>query len=96
MVAKAAELGLPVIVASINYRLNVFGFLASEELREYRGDGGVGNLGLYDQVLALKWLKQNIAKFGGNPDNFTVFGESAGSVSTDFLSSVFADEQLVG
>ncbi|KAB0802765.1 hypothetical protein PPYR_04951 [Photinus pyralis] len=72
-----------VIVASMQYRLGVFGFLSLE--RELNG-----NAGLFDQALALQWIKNNIAAFGGNPNSITVFGESAGaaSVSHHLLSPV--------
>lgn len=63
-----------VIVASMQYRLGVFGFLSLEK-------DILGNAGLFDQVLALRWIKDNIDAFGGNPDSITIFGESAGSGS---------------
>ena len=69
-----------VVVVSMNYRLGVFGFLAHPELSRESGHGS-GNYGLMDQVAALKWVRRNIAAFGGDPENVTIFGESAGSAS---------------
>jgi len=76
-----------VIVVTINYRLNVFGFLASPELRKEDPNNSVGSYGTLDQVAALKWVKQNIASFGGDADNITIFGESAGGWSTCTLTA---------
>ncbi|MGO8837016.1 MAG: carboxylesterase/lipase family protein [Limisphaerales bacterium] len=74
-----------VLVVSLNYRLGVFGFFAHPELTKESGHDASGNYGLLDQVAALKWVKENIAKFGGDPDNVTIFGESAGSSSVSAL-----------
>jgi para-nitrobenzyl esterase len=74
-----------VMVVSLNYRLGVFGFFAHPELTKESGHNASGNYGLLDQVAALKWIKQNIATFGGDPDNVTIFGESAGSHSVSAL-----------
>jgi len=70
-----------VLVVSMNYRMGVFGFLAHPALAQESGHHASGNYGLLDQLAALQWVKRNIATFGGDPDNVTVFGESAGSVS---------------
>src|SRR6516165_11900112 len=70
-----------VIVVSFGYRLGVFGFLAHPELTGESEHNASGNYGLLDQVAALQWVKTNIAAFGGDPDNITIFGESAGSFS---------------
>jgi para-nitrobenzyl esterase len=68
-----------VVVVTFNYRLGVFGFLELGPVDErYRGSG---NHGLLDQIAALDWVQRNIAAFGGDPGNVTVFGESAGSIS---------------
>ena len=74
-----------VMVVSIGYRLGVFGFLALPELTKESEHNASGNYGLLDQVAALKWIKANIATFGGDPDNVTIFGESAGSRSVGAL-----------
>ena len=73
-----------VVLVTINYRLGVFGFLATDESGEGAG-GAAGNYGLLDMVAALQWVKANIAKFGGDPDNVTIFGESAGSFAVSTL-----------
>ena len=74
-----------VIVVSFGYRLNVFGYLADEELAAESPNGTTGNYGLLDQIQALKWVKENIAAFGGDPDNITIAGESAGSSSVNAI-----------
>ncbi|KAK2757275.1 hypothetical protein FQN54_004789 [Arachnomyces sp. PD_36] len=77
LVQNSVEIEKPTIVVSINYRLAGFGFLASKEVL----DAGIGNLGLFDQRLALRWLKENIGAFGGDPSKITIWGESAGAYS---------------
>ncbi|EGG05224.1 carboxylesterase [Melampsora larici-populina 98AG31] len=74
---EAAE-GQKFIVVTGNYRLNLFGFLSSSELAAQDEDGLSGNYGAYDCISYLQWVQDNIAKFGGDPDNVTAFGESAG------------------
>src|SRR6516162_6248253 len=74
-----------VIVVSFGYRLGVFGFLAHPELTGESEHNASGNYGLLDQVAALQWVKTNIAAFGADPDNITIFGESAGSFSVSGL-----------
>ncbi len=74
-----------VVVVSMNYRLGVFGFLAHPGLAKETGRSGSGNYGLLDQVAALEWVQKNIKKFGGDPKNVTIFGESAGSFSVSGL-----------
>jgi para-nitrobenzyl esterase len=74
-----------VLVVSMNYRLGVFGFFSHPELTRESGHDASGNYGLLDQVAALQWVRKNIAAFGGDPDNVTIFGESAGSFSVSAL-----------
>jgi para-nitrobenzyl esterase len=74
-----------VMVVSLGYRLGVFGFLALPELTQESEHNASGNYGLLDQVAALKWIQDNIAMFGGDPDNVTIFGQSAGSSSVSAL-----------
>jgi para-nitrobenzyl esterase len=70
-----------VIVVSMNYRLGIFGFLTLPELDSESPHHGSGNYGLMDQTAALNWVSRNIAAFGGDPNNVTIFGQSAGSES---------------
>ncbi len=70
-----------VLVVSMNYRLGIFGFFADPELAAESPQHAAGNYGLMDQTAALEWVRNNIAKFGGDPKNVTIFGESAGSIS---------------
>jgi para-nitrobenzyl esterase len=77
--------GHGVVLVTINYRLGVFGFLAHPELTRESPHHASGNYGLLDQILALQWVHANIARFGGDPGNITVFGQSAGSADTGML-----------
>jgi para-nitrobenzyl esterase len=81
--ARMAERG--VIVVSINYRLGPLGWLAHPELSKENPQGVSGNYGLLDQIEALRWVKRNISAFGGNPNNVTIAGESAGGLSVMYL-----------
>jgi para-nitrobenzyl esterase len=70
-----------VIVVSLNYRLGIFGYFAHPELTAESAHRSAGNYGLLDQIEALHWVRDNIAQFGGDPGNVTLFGESAGALS---------------
>ena len=74
-----------VIGVTANYREGVFGFFAHPELTAASDYKGSGNFGFLDQVAAIKWVKENIAAFGGNPERITIVGESAGSFSVSLL-----------
>ena len=82
-----------VVVVSINYRLGTFGFLHLEQIfgEEFAGSG---NAGILDQVLALQWVRDNIESFGGDPDQVTIFGESAGGMSVGTLLGMPAAQGL--
>ncbi|KAI0292408.1 carotenoid ester lipase precursor [Russula brevipes] len=77
VVSRAIDLKQPVIFVSMNYRLSAFGFLPGKEVRADK----VGNLGLQDQRLALKWVQTYIHEFGGDSSKVTIWGESAGAIS---------------
>ncbi len=80
-----------VVVVSINYRLGVFGFLSLPGLTAESAQHASGNYGLLDQIQALKWVRRNINKFGGDPSNVTVFGASSGSLDVcDLMASPLA------
>ncbi|PIL29446.1 hypothetical protein GSI_08388 [Ganoderma sinense ZZ0214-1] len=78
IVAHPVEMGQPVIYAAMNYRLGPFGFLGGKEVKE----AGVGNLGLQDQREALRWIQKHISAFGGDPEKVTLWGPSAGTISS--------------
>ncbi|KAH7137048.1 Alpha/Beta hydrolase protein [Dactylonectria estremocensis] len=89
LVKLSTDQGTPIIGITINYRIGVPGFLTSPELRAM---GYKPNNGLRDQKAALRWIKKHINGFGGDPDNITVMGESAGAVSTGYL--LLSDEPV--
>jgi len=78
-----AQRGL--VVVTFNYRLGRFGFFAHPALTREAAGGPVGNYALMDQIAALRWVRRNIAAFGGDPGNVTIFGESAGGGSVELL-----------
>jgi para-nitrobenzyl esterase len=75
------------VYVNLNYRVGAFGFLAHPDLTRESPNKSSGNYGILDQVAALQWIKRNIAAFGGDPDNVTIFGESAGSISVNVLTA---------
>ncbi|WP_442592189.1 carboxylesterase/lipase family protein [Pedobacter sp. AW31-3R] len=80
-----AMAGKGVVVVSINYRVGPFGFFVHPELSKESPYKSSGNYGLMDQIAALKWVKNNIAAFGGDPEQVTIAGQSAGSMSVSYL-----------
>ena len=74
-----------VVLVTIQYRLGLFGFIGHPELTAESPNHASGNYGLLDQIAALKWIKENIAKFGGDPANVTLFGQSAGAQDLSIL-----------
>ena len=92
IVQNSAEIGHPMLGVSINYRISGFGFLSSQETF----NSGNTNLGLRDQRLALQWIQENIAAFGGDPSKVTIWGQSAGamSVSAHLLAYNGRDDKL--
>ena len=84
--------GQGIVLVSINYRLGLYGFLAHPELSAQDPNGSSGNYGMLDQIAALAWVRDNIAAFGGDPHNVTIFGESAGGHSVgQLLASPLAE-----
>ena len=81
--AELAKKG--VIVVSVNYRVGLLGFLAHPELTKESEHHSSGNYGLLDQIAALQWVQKNIAAFGGDPKQVTIFGQSAGAISVAVL-----------
>jgi len=75
-----------VVVVSVAYRVGPFGFLAHPELSRESGKGS-GNYGLQDMIAGLQWVKDNVAAFGGDPGNVTIFGESAGGIAVSMLAA---------
>ncbi len=76
-----------VILVTINYRVNVFGFFAHPDLEEENPERVSGNYGILDQIFALKWVRENISAFGGDPEKITLAGQSAGCMSVQAIIS---------
>ncbi|CAG7943335.1 unnamed protein product [Penicillium salamii] len=92
IVSNSYKIDKPFIAVTINYRLSAWGFLSSSQLY---GSGNT-NLGLRDQRLALQWIRENIAAFGGDPDKVTIWGESAGAMSVGYHLTAYGgrDDKL--
>jgi para-nitrobenzyl esterase len=84
-----------VILVSVTYRLGILGFLSHPLLSAESTNGVSGNYGIFDQVAALKWIRNNIEQFGGDPNNITVFGQSAGAGSVQSLCSSPLSKDLI-
>jgi len=74
-----------VVMVTLNYRLGSFGFFSHPALTRESSHHASGNQGILDQIAALKWVRENITRFGGDPDNVTIFGESAGALDVNIL-----------
>lgn len=84
-----------IVVVTVNYRLNVFGFLAHPELSAESPYKASGNYGLLDQMASLKWVQENIEAFGGDPKKVTIAGESAGSISVSYQMASPLSKNLI-
>jgi para-nitrobenzyl esterase len=82
-----------IVLVSVAYRIGPLGFLAHPDLRHQNG-GGSGEFGLEDQIAALRWVRDNIARFGGDPARVTIFGESAGGIAVNVLAASPAARNL--
>lgn len=86
-----------IVVVTVNYRLNIFGFFSHPELSAEAPYKASGNYGLMDQLASLKWVKENIAAFGGDPQKVTIAGESAGSISVSYqMASPLSKDLIAG
>jgi len=87
-----SDVGKQVVIVGVRYRLGIFGFLSHRKLTAEQGSSG--NYGLMDQIAALRWVQRNIAKFGGDPKNVTIAGESAGSQDVSLMLTAPAARTL--
>ncbi|KAF5018122.1 hypothetical protein F66182_9915 [Fusarium sp. NRRL 66182] len=92
IVQESVNAGKPFIAVSVDYRLSFWGFMASQDIL----DAGVANLGLKDQRVALHWIKENIAAFGGDAARITIWGESAGGGNVGYQATAYGgrDDEL--
>jgi para-nitrobenzyl esterase len=88
-----SDVGKQVVIVGVRYRLGIFGFLSHRRLSAEQG-GSSGNYALMDQIAALEWVQRNIAKFGGDPRNVTIAGESAGSQDVSLMLAAPAARSL--
>jgi para-nitrobenzyl esterase len=84
-----------IVAVTVNYRLNIFGFLADPELSAEAPYKASGNYGVLDQVAALRWVHENVKAFGGDPNKITIAGESAGSVSVSYVMASPLSKDLI-
>ncbi len=84
-----------IVMVSVNYRVNAFGFFAHPDLEKENPEGVSGNYGILDQLFALKWVRENICAFGGDPDRITLCGQSAGCMSVQTLISSSLSKGMV-
>lgn len=84
-----------VILVTINYRLGLYGFFCHPLLSTEDENGISGNYGLYDQAKAIEWVYNNISEFGGDPDNITIFGQSAGAMSVKYQVASPVSQQFI-
>lgn len=84
-----------IILVTVNYRLNIFGWMVHPELTAESEHGSSGNYGLLDQIFALEWVRRNIAAFGGDPEQITIAGQSAGAFSVQALLTTPLTEGMV-
>jgi para-nitrobenzyl esterase len=89
-----SDVGRDIVIVGVRYRLGIFGFLSHRGLTAKQG--GSGNYGLMDQVAALQWVQRNVARFGGDPNNVTIAGESAGAQDVGLLLAAPAARSLFG
>ncbi|TFK24286.1 carotenoid ester lipase [Coprinopsis marcescibilis] len=85
IVSQSVEIGKPLVLVSMNYRVSAFGFISSQEVQR----ANVSNIGLYDQRAALHWVKRYISAFGGNSSHVTIWGQSAGAISASLQMLAF-------